>query len=76
MPKHLPLVFENPEDYDKVKEYDQIEIKNLKKGLEDGKLEISINGKESIPVLIEISDRDKEILLAGGKLNYVKEKVN
>lgn len=72
----LPLVFENPEDYDKVKEYDQIEIKNLKKGLEDGKLEISINGKESIPVLIEISDRDKEILLAGGKLNYVKEKVN
>lgn len=72
----LPLVFENPEDYNKVKEYDQIEISDLKKGLEEGKLEININSKESIPVLIEISDRDKEILLAGGKLNYVKEKVN
>lgn len=72
----LPLVFENPEDYSKVKEYDQIEISDLKKGLEEGKLEININSKESIPVLIEISDRDKEILLAGGKLNYVKEKVN
>lgn len=72
----LPLVFENPEDYNKVKEYDQIEISDLEKGLEEGKLEININSKESIPVLIEISDRDKEILLAGGKLNYVKEKVN
>ena len=71
----LPLTFVNEADYDKIEQGDQLELtgirdcvisdkpivlKNITKGLE-------------IPVNSDLSGRSKDILLAGGLLNYTRE---
>lgn len=70
----LPLVFANEADYDKLKEFDELSLGNIFEGLEKGSLELKneSNG-EIIPLKIEVSERDIEILKAGGKLNFVKQ---
>ena len=72
----VPLVFENKADYDPIKEGDGIVITDIKKALkEDSPIKALINNKEVI-LKAEISERDKEILIAGGKLPFVKAKFN
>jgi aconitate hydratase len=70
----LPIVFAKESDYERIAQGDRIEIRNLHKGIEDGKLEVELTGKggsrEKIPVLIPLLPKEKEILLAGGALNH------
>ncbi len=72
----LPLTFKNEADYDLISQGDSLVIKDVRKAVEDGKTELSLidatTGKE-IPVLCELTGRTKDIILAGGLLDYTRE---
>jgi aconitate hydratase len=72
----VPLVFENPADYDAMAQGDEIVIEGFKKALETGgKIVIKNKTKgKDIPVKHGMSGRDRNIVLAGGTLNYIKSR--
>lgn len=69
----LPLTFKNPEDYDRIDQGEIISFSNLRRLVADGASEIPImvKGKELI-TLLNVSERQRRELLAGGTLNYVR----
>ncbi|EHL30784.1 aconitate hydratase [Legionella drancourtii] len=67
----LPLVFKNPDDYDAIKLNDEVEITNLPEILEQDSFKIKINGQE-ITVQQTLSARQKELLVLGGLINWIK----
>lgn len=70
----VPLVFTAKEDYDRFKEFDEIELENLTAVLDEDGM-ISVNNKTQnyrIQCRIEGSKTDVAILKAGGYLNYMK----
>ncbi|MCR5305676.1 MAG: aconitate hydratase [Oscillospiraceae bacterium] len=72
----LPLTFVNEADYEKIAQGDQLVLSGVRKAVEDGKTELTVvnktNGAE-IPVLCELTGRTKDIMLAGGLLDYTRE---
>ena len=71
----LPLTFANEADYDAISEGDELSIPDVKKLISEGKDVVIINkttGKE-ILTKCELSERTKDIIIAGGLLNYTKE---
>ena len=72
----LPLVFEDPDDYEKISLGDKLTLNDIRKAVaEHGDITLdTANGK--IKLIMKISDRQREIILAGGMLNYTKEKNN
>jgi len=70
----LPLTFKDPADYERLKQGDKIRLSGLRQLVESGAREIpvKVEGGE-IVTLLEISERERKELLAGGLLNYVKE---
>ena len=72
----VPLQFENPADYDAIAAGDEIVIEGFKEALEKNTRIVVKNktkGKD-IPVKHNLSGRDRQILLTGGTLNYIKSK--
>ena len=71
----IPLVFASPKDYDLFNSNDTIKIANIKNAIEEAtQIKTKIKNREVI-LNIELSKRDKEILIAGGKLSYIKNKI-
>lgn len=72
----LPLTFVNESDYNSISQGDVLALENVRKLVEDGVTQFNIinktTGKE-IPVLCELSGRTKDIMLAGGLLDYTRE---
>jgi aconitate hydratase len=70
----LPLVFTNSTDYDLFNQGSSLTFPDVRKLVEDGVREIPvlINGREVV-TLLDVSDRQRKELLAGGTLNYVKK---
>lgn len=72
----LPLTFVNEADYDSISQGDVLALENVRKLVEDGVTQFNVlnktTGKE-IPVLCELSGRTKDIMLAGGLLDYTRE---
>ena len=73
----LPLVFANESDYDKISEYDELTIPDIRKKIIDGSPIVLRNNtkKEEYPVICDLSERQRDILLAGGLLNYTREHI-
>ena len=72
----VPMTLENESDYDKICEGDEIAILGFKEAIEKGDkayLALKKTG-EKIALNLSLSDRQREILLAGGTLNYTKLK--
>lgn len=72
----LPLTFVNESDYDKISQGDELEIKNVRADIESGKQELNVTNKTTgavIPVLCELTGRTRDIVLAGGLLDYTRE---
>ena len=72
----LPLTFVNEADYDKISQDDVLEIADVRAAVESGKSELTVKNKttgEDIPVLCELTGRTKDIILAGGLLDYTRE---
>ena len=71
----LPLTFVNENDYDMINEGDDLVISGVIDDIKNGNnliIKNNTNGKE-IEVNCELSGRAKDIILAGGLLNYTKE---
>lgn len=68
----IPFVFSNPDDYDKIAAGDRIRIPGVRKTVSETGGAILMNGTrgEDIPLELSLSKRNREILLAGGMLNY------
>ncbi|WP_462282873.1 aconitate hydratase [Ruminococcus champanellensis] len=72
----LPLTFVNEADYDKIDQGDELELANVRKAIEAGESQLTLRDKTKgidIPVLCELSGRTKDIVLAGGLLDYTRE---
>ena len=71
----LPLTFVNAEDYDKIKLGDMLELPNVKDEIANGKQVTVINKTtgDTIVADCELSDRTRNIIIAGGLLDYTKE---
>ncbi len=69
----LPLTFENPDDYDTLKEDDALELVGLFEGIKTGKVTLkSKTTNKEIALTGIFSPRQQEILMAGGLLKYTK----
>lgn len=70
----IPLTFENPSDYEHIKMLDKIKLSDISINIgSKDSFQITIN---EIPtkVRLEISQRERDILLQGGFLNYISMK--
>ncbi len=75
----LPLTFVNESDYDKISEGDKLELATIRADVTAGKQEITLVNKttgDNISVLCELTERQKDIILAGGLLDYTREKLS
>ncbi|MFC1562914.1 aconitate hydratase [candidate division KSB1 bacterium] len=70
----LPLTFSNVNDYEKIEQGDQIEFPDLKKRIKADEPVVCKNNTKSIEIncVYNLSERQKNILFAGGLLNYTK----
>jgi aconitate hydratase len=72
----IPLTFKTESDYDEIDSGDEIQIPNIRKVLSKNEPLIVKNltkGKD-FEVNYELSERQRNILLAGGMLSYIKNK--
>ena len=67
----LPLTFKNPEDYELLNQDDKLTLENVFDGMENGEITLKANGKE-IPLVCSYTQRQIDILKAGGLLAYTK----
>lgn len=68
----LPCEFANVEDYDRIEQDQHLKIENLREQVAAGRdLEFHVNGN-SLPVQHRLSERQVDIVLAGGLINWVK----
>jgi len=72
----LPLTFVKEEDYEDIDMGDVLKIENTVEQVRSGKNIIvkNLTKGKSFEVRLEVSDRNREILIAGGMINYVKSK--
>jgi len=72
----VPLTFKNPADYDKIAKGTKVILSDVRKHIEQGDREIpvEVDGRTIITVL-DVSDRQRKHLLAGGTLNFVKQEL-
>ena len=71
----LPLIFANEADYDSLNAKEQIEISSIRAALQKGTdLTLRTAGGKAIAVTYSLSLRQKDILLAGGMLNYTRSR--
>ncbi len=73
----LPLTFETEADYEKISQGDKLSLTGLKDAVANGDTVIlkNLTTGESVTLKIELSARDREIILAGGLLDYTKSKL-
>ena len=72
----IPLTFKSDGDYNKIEQGDDIEIPDIKKSIEGrGTLKVKNKTKDvEFEVDYNLSDRQREIILAGGTLAFMKHK--
>jgi aconitate hydratase len=69
----LPLNFTNPKDYDKLKPGDTLELFDVAANLKAGRnIPAKVNGQFEIRLFTQLSERERDIILCGGKINYIK----
>ena len=71
----LPLKLSNPADYDAISQLDDVEIPNASATLKDGGSAFVLLDKTtggSIALSTDLSERERGIILAGGRLNFIK----
>lgn len=75
----LPLTFVNEDDYEKIHQGDEITLANVRADIEADKTQLTVVNKTAgveIPVLCELTGRTKDIILAGGLLDYTREQLS
>lgn len=68
----LPFTFADPADYETVSQEDDLSIDDLHAGLEEGRCSVlNTSTDTTFDVLCELSEREREIVRAGGRLNMI-----
>ena len=72
----IPMLFENPSDYDSIELGDEIEILNLLDGMKEKRVEIkNLTKGTTIKAKLDLSDAEIDILTLGGQLAYIKSQI-
>lgn len=72
----LPLTFVNEADYVKIGQGDVLKIAGIRTAVSEGRAEVTVKDVttgDEIPVLCELTGRTRDIMLAGGLLDYTRE---
>ena len=72
----LPLTFKNSADYDKISQFDELELPDIRASIASGADTVLLKNKttgETYDVVPMLSGRSRDIILAGGLLGYTKE---
>ena len=69
----VPLEFKNEADYNEVDLLDELVIDNIKEALTKGSVKVkNISKNSEFEVLIDLTEKEIQVIKAGGRLNYVK----
>jgi aconitate hydratase len=69
----LPLTFRDPDDYGRIDRGNRLVFPDVRRHIESGSREIPVEtGGLTIITILDVSDRQRSHLLAGGTLNFVK----
>jgi aconitate hydratase len=71
----VPMVFVDPSDHDRIEQGDMLEIRDIRAALEAGAEELTVRNvtrETAFPVKIVLNRRERDYLLAGGKLAHTK----
>jgi aconitate hydratase len=72
----LPLTFEDPGDYDRLNKGSNVMFPDVRKRIERGEREIPVDiDGAMIVTILDVSERQRKHLLAGGALNFVKKEL-
>ena len=70
----LPLTFKNPADYDLLEQGHNLRLSDIKQGMRDGEiLLVDENTGKKMTLVCDLTQRQMDIVTAGGLLNYTKE---
>ena len=70
----LPVTFKNPEDYDLLEQGHKLRLCDIKNGMQAGELKLTDeNTGKVITLVCDLTQRQMDIVTAGGLLNYTKE---
>lgn len=69
----VPMLFENPADYDGIDQMDELEIENFLEQLAARKVLVKNKTKgTSFTAILDVTDSEMEVVLCGGQLRYLK----
>ena len=72
----IPMIFEDPADYDRIDQMDDLEIKNLRDQVAEREVTVMDRTKGfSFRARLELSDDELEVILCGGQLRYLKNEL-
>ena len=70
----MPLTFKNPDDYDKINQGDKLTMENIFAGIDSGEITLlDETTGEKFTLVCNFTERQKDILKAGGLLQYTKK---
>ncbi|MBI5583768.1 MAG: aconitate hydratase [Deltaproteobacteria bacterium] len=73
----LPLTFEDPEDYQGLKQGDRLTFQGVRKSIKKAAiLKVRIGDRETIRLRPQVTANKVEVLLAGGLLPYLRKRIN
>ncbi len=74
----IPITFENPEDYDRIDSGDEIVVENVRDSIKKNEPLTLVNKTKGVEIkgVYDLSERQRDIVLEGGLLNYVKKSVS
>jgi aconitate hydratase len=69
----IPMEFKNEGDYDNINLLDELAIEGIESALEAGVVKVKNLTKETeAEVVLDLTEKEIEVIKAGGRLNYVK----
>jgi predicted aconitate hydratase len=72
----IPLTFREPEDYARLSKGSKVVFPDVRRHVEEGDKEIPVEvDGHSLMTILDVSDRQRKHLLAGGTLNFVREEL-
>lgn len=73
----VPFEFANVEDFDKISKMDIVKIEGLRQSIQELKpvVAINVNTGDKINLTYNISERQRDLLLAGGVINHLRKEL-
>lgn len=71
----LPLTFTSRSDLDRLEPGDELTVENARDIRPGSDVEVAVKGKDSLSVTHDLNERDLEILRAGGKVRWMRERL-